>query len=209
MPEIGQIGVFAFSRSTETDPAVQALRNNGWIACEGQSVDQRGPKGLPSLFSVMQLSWGSLDPANVFNIPDLRGRFLRGWDHGAGRDADLAARKTETNSPTAQDRVGTFQDDAVQQHIHTDSGHNHDSIDSPTLCNLVEIASEPPRIYALANAASMAKSGQSHANLTGPIDPSSGQPVRQGHESHPLNSYVMFCIYTGTAPLPAGIPFFR
>jgi microcystin-dependent protein len=117
MPEVGEVTAFAFTRA-EADPIVQGLRKRGWIACEGQSVDQRGPKGLPLLYEVLRTVWGSVDPANVFNVPDLRGVFLRGWSHGSGTDPDASARHPIKSGGASGDAVASFQGDALQAHDH-------------------------------------------------------------------------------------------
>lgn len=52
-----------------------------------------------------------------FAVPDLRGLFIRGWDHGAGVDPDVATRYSKV--PYQQgDQIGTLQDDAVRYHDH-------------------------------------------------------------------------------------------
>lgn len=47
---------------------------------------------------------------DTFLLPDDRGRFLRGWDHGAGTDPDAASR-TDRGDGTTGDNVGTLQAD--------------------------------------------------------------------------------------------------
>jgi microcystin-dependent protein len=37
-------------------------------------------------------NWGSEDKSNTFKLPDLRGLFLRGWNHASDRDPDTAGR---------------------------------------------------------------------------------------------------------------------
>ena len=69
----------------------------GWLECNGQGT---GP--YPELAAVVGA-----------NVPDMRGMFARGWDHG--RDVD-------TGRP-----LGSFQDSANLSHNHTasDLGHQH------------------------------------------------------------------------------------
>lgn len=69
----------------------------------------------PELFAVLNYKYGG-SGAN-FNKRDMRGKFPRGWDHGAGRDPDAATR-TDRGDATTGDAVGTNQADALQ-------GHNH------------------------------------------------------------------------------------
>jgi len=63
---------------------------------------------------------------NEMKLPDLRGQFIRGWDHGAGTDPDAASR-TDRGDGTTGDNVGTKQADEVEAHTHGNSGsHDHD-----------------------------------------------------------------------------------
>lgn len=78
-----------------------------WLECDGSAlliVD------YPALYAVLGSAWGAA-PAGRFRLPDLRGRALRGWDHGRGLDPDAALR-------AGGDHVGSTQDDAVKQHVH-------------------------------------------------------------------------------------------
>ena len=55
----------------------------GWLICNGQAIrrDQ-----YPLLFEAIGTTWGAGDGATTFNLPDLRGEFIRGWDQGRGVD---------------------------------------------------------------------------------------------------------------------------
>lgn len=57
--------------------------------------------------------------ATQYRLPDGRGMFIRGWDHGRGQDPDAASR-TKQYDPTnvVGDVVGSVQDDALQEHYH-------------------------------------------------------------------------------------------
>ena len=57
MPIVGEIGTFAFGGRDEKDSLVVALRKQGWVSCEGQSVDQDGPRGPKDLFKAIGTSW--------------------------------------------------------------------------------------------------------------------------------------------------------
>ena len=48
---------------------------NGYLECAGQSLSRTT---YANLFSVIQTTWGAVDSQH-FNLPDLRGVFVRGW----------------------------------------------------------------------------------------------------------------------------------
>jgi len=53
-----------------------------------------------------------------FTLPDFRGRFPRGWDHGVGLDPDAATR-TNRGDGTGGNVVGSKQADQLKTHTHT------------------------------------------------------------------------------------------
>ena len=81
-----------------------AAAPTGWIICNGASVSRTVT--YDALFAVIGTTWGSADSAN-FNLPDLRGAFLRG---------------VGTSSVFTQDSTTTLagvQDDQFQNHRHS------------------------------------------------------------------------------------------
>lgn len=60
---------------------------SGWLECNGAAVSRTA---YADLFAAIGTTWGSGDGSTTFNLPDLRGEFLRGWDHGRGVDSGRA-----------------------------------------------------------------------------------------------------------------------
>ena len=93
--------------ATTTAPA-------GYLKCNGAAISRTT---YADLFAIIGTTWGAGDGSTTFNVPDLRGEFVRGWDDGKGTD----------NGRT----FASSQSDANKQHSHTatstvnDSGHNH------------------------------------------------------------------------------------
>jgi len=56
---------------------------NRWIICDGSPVSRTA---YNHLFDVIGTTWGVGDGSSTFNLPDLRGEFLRGYDNGHGND---------------------------------------------------------------------------------------------------------------------------
>lgn len=104
---IGGVIVFA----SDSAPA-------GYLECNGAAISRTT---YANLFAVVGTRWGIGDASTTFNLPDLRGRFARGWDHGAGNDPDAAGR-TATNGGASGDNVGSKQLDEFKSHTHADYG---------------------------------------------------------------------------------------
>ncbi|WP_409360714.1 phage tail protein [Bartonella heixiaziensis] len=83
--------------------AMQALPS-GWLLCDGSPYSR---SLYSNLFSAIGTIWGSGDGFRTFNVPDLRGMFLRGFD--GGRNVDTG-------------RIfASVQHDLIQSHQH--DGH--------------------------------------------------------------------------------------
>lgn len=72
---LGLTGQVAFY-SASTCPA-------GWLEADGTAISRTTYAGL---FAYMSTTFGSGDGTTTFNLPDMRGYFTRGWDHGSGVD---------------------------------------------------------------------------------------------------------------------------
>lgn len=92
-----------------------ATAPNGWLECAGTAVSRTT---YAALFAIIGTTYGVGDASTTFNLPDMRGRFARGWDHGAGTDPDAASR-TNRGDGTTGDAVGTKQADQIDSHDHS------------------------------------------------------------------------------------------
>lgn len=79
---------------------------SGWLHCDGASLSR---SGHAQLFAAIGTAYGA-SSATTFNVPDFRGRFLRGVDRGAGRDPDSATRSAMNAGGNTGDNVGSVQD---------------------------------------------------------------------------------------------------
>ena len=99
---VGEVKCFAYG----TPPT-------GWLECDGTAISRTTYAGL---FAKIGTTFGNGDGATTFNIPDLRGEFLRGWDNGKGTDTGRT--------------FGSSQTDEFKQHSHNASSstagdHSH------------------------------------------------------------------------------------
>ncbi|MBI3868328.1 MAG: tail fiber protein [Verrucomicrobia bacterium] len=87
----------------------------GWFACDGGVVSR---SAFPRLFAAIGTAWGVGDfSGQDFQLPDLRGQFVRGADRGSGRDPDRASR-VGTLGGNSGDAVGTYQWHQLGYHSH-------------------------------------------------------------------------------------------
>lgn len=87
----------------------------GYILCNGSTPGGTG--AYASLYAAIGNKWGGTDAASM-KIPDLRGKFIRMVDHGAGVDPDAGARVANDTGGNTGDNVGSYQADAFEDHTH-------------------------------------------------------------------------------------------
>lgn len=87
----------------------------GWLLCDGSAVSR---STYADLFAAIGTNFGSGDGSSTFHVPDLRGRFVRGRDGGAGRDPNSGSRTAMNGGGNTGDAVGSVQGDAFQGHWH-------------------------------------------------------------------------------------------
>ena len=87
---------------------------SGYLKCNGAAISRTT---YADLFAIIGTTHGSGDGSSTFNVPDLRGEFVRGWDDARGVDSGRV--------------FGSSQGQSYQSHNHTatstvtDPGHNH------------------------------------------------------------------------------------
>lgn len=139
---------------------------DGWLECDGSAVSRTT---YADLFAAIGEFHGQGDNATTFNIPDMRGFFPRGWDHGAGNDPDAATRTAAATGGNTGDNVGSEQDDDFEEHTHSVTGGDDFTV-----------------VSAGSGRVPQADNGGTGFNVgdTG------------GNETRPKNKYVMFIIKT-------------
>ena len=145
----------------------------GWHPCDGKSLETTKYR---ELYAVIGVSFGSADVRH-FNLPDLRGRFVRGVDQGVGRDPDAETRGSANPGGQKGDAVGSVQDDAFQDHKH--------------LTHAVELIQGRVR----GGGGKLHKSAGDKEAAPGEVTASSD--TRVSKETRPKNLYVNWLIYAG------------
>lgn len=96
---VGTPGAVQFFASTSAP--------SGWLKANGAAVSRTT---YAALFSAIGVTFGAGDGTTTFNLPDLRGEFLRGYDDGRGVDSGRS--------------FGTTQGGAIQSHTHSTDPYN-------------------------------------------------------------------------------------
>lgn len=73
----------------------------GYLELAGQAISRTT---YSTLFVLFGTTYGSGNGSTTFNLPDLRGEFVRGWDHGRGVDSGRT--------------FGSNQSDELRSHAH-------------------------------------------------------------------------------------------
>ena len=161
----------------------------GYLLCQGQAVSR---VTYSALFAEIGITHGQGDGSSTFNIPDYRGRFLRGIDGIAGRDPDAASRAAMNTGGQTGNNVGSVQGHAFQTHTHIQNAHSHNfavqgiiSTENRITANFNSGSADPTNPVTKATTATNQNAAASGANSQA----STG-------ETRPVNAYVNYMIKT-------------
>jgi microcystin-dependent protein len=160
----------------------------GYLLCNGDAVNRAD---YPALYAAIGTVHGSGNGATTFNLPDYRGRFLRGVDGTAGRDPDSAKRGAAANGGNAGNSVGSVQDPLVGRHTHgvTDPGHGHALNIDIALGGLWTYGEGQPNNWGVNQGAHQPAAVRAANATTGISVDNAG-----GSETRPTNAYVNYII---------------
>ena len=98
---------------------------DGWLVADGSEINRTD---YADLFSAIGTTYGEGDSSTTFNIPDLRGVFIRGLDSGKGYDTNRI--------------LGSYQNDDNKAHTHTVSSYQFNNVGlyAPRAVNVVSYA---------------------------------------------------------------------
>ena len=77
---------------------------SGWLKCNGQAISRTT---YAALFSTIGTTYGNGNGSTTFNVPDLRGEFIRGWDDSRGIDSGRTMGSTQADQ--MQQITGSFE----------------------------------------------------------------------------------------------------
>ena len=91
---------------------------SGYLECNGAAVSRTT---YAALFAVIGTQYGSGNGSSTFNIPDLRGEFIRGFDNGRGVDSGRSVASSQSHQHPQHDHAVS----ASSSSSVTDPGHTH------------------------------------------------------------------------------------
>lgn len=114
-----------------------ATAPTGYLICNGAAVSRTT---YAALFAVIGTAYGAGDGTSTFNIPDLRGVFVRGLDNGRGLDSGRT--------------LGSYQDSDNKSHNHgvNDPGHVHGGVQNgQSSTGRSTSVDQPPAVFSFGN----------------------------------------------------------
>ena len=78
---------------------------SGYVKANGAAVSRTT---YSDLFTAIGTTYGSGDGSTTFNVPDLRGEFLRGWDDSRGVDSGRTFGSAQADELESHNHVGGF-----------------------------------------------------------------------------------------------------
>lgn len=89
----------------------------GWLKANGAAVSRTT---YAALFTAIGTTFGVGDGSTTFNLPDLRGEFVRGWDDGRGVDSARAFGSAQSSQNLSHSHTGST--NTTGSHTHGTAG---------------------------------------------------------------------------------------
>ncbi|BDD04237.1 phage tail protein [Aureibacter tunicatorum] len=142
---------------------------SGWLVCDGSSYSKTNSNYV-NLFNTIGTNWGG-DGSN-FNVPDLRGLFLRGVSDASGADPDRNNRSAIKTGGNTGNKVGSYQADQFKSHNHGNGNYN----------------------LLLQRTGNHTSDGQDNSSNEPDVVNTAAIQARGGNETRPRNAYVHYII---------------
>ena len=144
----------------------------GWLKADGSAVSRTQ---YPALFAAIGTTFGAGNGKTTFNLPDLRGEFVRGWDGGRGIDPGRA--------------FGSAQGDAIRNitgSIDTGINSGHQLFDEATATGALAISRRQWKAWT--------SDTQDGRNNPSAFDFDASRVVPTAAENRPRNIALLACI---------------
>lgn len=95
---------------------------DGWIDCDGRAISR---SQYASLFATIGVRWGAGNGETTFNVPDLRGEFIRVWDEGRGVDRGRGHGEWQDSMNRSHSHSGTTTVEGIHDHDYSQGYRAH------------------------------------------------------------------------------------
>ena len=167
--------------STYSGTVILTIPPSGYLLCDGSQVSR---STYSNLYEEIGTSWGYGNNMSTFNLPDLRGYFLRGVAFSSNRDPDVTSRTSQAQGGNIGNNVGSVQLSSFESHSHrvTDPQHTHTVNYDDNIYAIGEDGNQPVSN----NGSNQLETNPASTGIT--IDETGGK------ETRPLNAYVVYMI---------------
>ncbi len=173
-------------------PFGRATAPSGWLICDGSAVSRTT---YADLWTAIGTNFGQGDGSTTFNLPDLRGKFPRGVDGGAGNDPNAATRTAQTTGGNTGDNVGSVQAAQTLNLSHNHAWYTGGSSSNGQLYNSSgNLRSITVSTNGYDGVQAHTTGNLTHLNQT--FYTSNANPGSGVGEIRPINVYVNYCIKT-------------
>ena len=154
----------------------------GWMLCDGTDLRR---EDYPELFAAIGTAWGIGSTfTSTFQVPDLRGVFLRGVSGDSERDEDAESRTEHNNGGNTGNSVGSYQGDAIRN-ITGVANDIHAEDHSSSSSGALQYGTRDP---------SLAPADGDEGGFGGPLSFDASRVVPVGSDNRPKNVYVNYII---------------
>lgn len=154
----------------------------GWLEANGSAISRTT---YAALFSALGTLYGIGDGTTTFNLPDLRGYFVRGWDNSRGVDTGRVFGSAQTSAYTNHSHTATTSVTA------TDGGHNHTFDTIANSSGSFQVAGGVG-----GNFTTSANTGTAVANISASASTTVNASTTGSTETRPVNVAMLYCIKT-------------
>jgi microcystin-dependent protein len=156
-------------------PFARSTAPSGWLACSGQAVSRAT---YAALFAAIGTTFGAGNGTTTFNVPDLRGEFIRGLDGGRGVDVGRI--------------FGSAQTEGLQRHNHyIPTGTDNTAVDpGPSIPDINWVTNKTVNVFPTPGTVAVTVDANGVQN--GPSAP--GIVGAWASETRPRNIALLYCI---------------
>lgn len=155
----------------------------GYLKANGDAVSR---VTYANLFNAIGTTYGAGNGSTTFNLPDLRGEFIRGWDDSRGIDNARNLGSAQADATKAHTHTGATDSDGNHKHIngvmHNNSGYVYDTV------NIYSTYQNAP------GGSSSSGKDSSYTSITGAHTHTFTTGSTGGTETRPRNVALLACI---------------